>query len=76
MDRNQYVSCRAVNTFQSLFYDPILNRWSDDGGWWNTANSVEALVNYCDISNLCDEELMNEILRITDIETIQIKNGL
>ena len=72
---NQYIACRAVNNLQSLFYDPLLKQWKDDGGWWNCANTIESLINYCSLSNLCDSKLISVIHEVTDAQTMRIKGG-
>eukprot|EP01084_Bolivina_argentea_P078544 142530_1 len=74
-DSNEYINCRAVNVLESLFYESRTKSFSNDGGWWNIANTVEALINYCDISGLCDDALINIIYEVTNANTRTTKSG-
>eukprot|EP00484_Ammonia_sp_Unknown_P018933 CAMPEP_0197027232 /NCGR_PEP_ID=MMETSP1384-20130603/7181_1 /TAXON_ID=29189 /ORGANISM="Ammonia sp." /LENGTH=400 /DNA_ID=CAMNT_0042456045 /DNA_START=35 /DNA_END=1237 /DNA_ORIENTATION=- len=72
---NVYIACRAVSTLQSEFYDTLFQQWRDDGHWWNIANTVESLINYCANSRLCDQQMIDLIEKQTNKHTRRIKQG-
>eukprot|EP01084_Bolivina_argentea_P011953 22396_1 len=72
---NQYISCRAISNVQQLFYNSRSQNFNDDGSWWNCANTIESLINYCQLSNLCGNDIINIINQVTNAQTTKIQQG-